>query len=352
MKIKKPLTILLIITVIFISLCILIVRLLSVPKQESENSDLTKFKSADINLSSNNSGFLYSFIPDGSGIIYIEDVKKGSDYEAAKYLFYYLDFKSGKQEKIHEVAFHEDFRGEAPFIYWLDRNLSLLGGQIYLGLCGSENLNGTVLFNLETKEKKLISCVTRSRTEDSKIYFQNFLQFYTDYSKNKQFYNIFKVKYSTQYSNTSYVFVSNNYPIYLFGNYLDDRVYSEEKLVYDEFDRKSLGLLVNKEIQTQEYPHIYDERINSRDRKYYFILKNVDYLGCAAVDCDQKQYLEVYDSNDKLVRKLYLGKIGMGTIGPKYTGYVDFWSNDNKIVLIKNTGTRNQFRIYFIDPEN
>lgn len=351
MNIKKIILILSFFALLIIGIRLVVIPRLGVPIQRSvESSDLDKFESIDIRLSGMNSNLLYSFIPDGSGVIYIEDAKGRNTPESAKYIFYYLNFKKAKKEKIHEVTLHEDFRGELPFIYWLDKDLLLMGAQVYLGLCGPENPSGTALFNLRTKEKIPINCITRGRKENSSIYFQKFLKFYADYSNNKNFYRSYKLKYSTQYSNASYILVDSSLPSYLFGNYIDDRVTSKEKSAYKEFDKISKNALVNKQIQTQTYPQIYDRKIYSREREYYFVLKNVDYQGCAAVDCDQKQYLELYDLNNELIKNLYLGKVGMATIGAAYTGYVDFWSNDNKVVLVKNAGARDWFRLYLISP--
>jgi hypothetical protein len=362
MKIKKSVRIIIIAIFIVLGVLVLIFNfskqkpedngqtIFRFRSQEEEEDDLTTLKSIDLNFQSNNSELFYSFIPDGSGIIYVEDVKRGNTYDSEKYIFYLLNFKDGKQEKIHEVTFYENFEGEKPFVYWVDSDSSILGGQVYLGLCGYENPSGTVLFNTKVKEKILFNCVNRSRTGED--YFQKFSDFYSYYSKNKQFYDIFRIKYSTEYSDTSYVFISNNHPIYLFGNCISDCATTKEKLLYEEFDKNSKDSLTNAEIETKDYPKIYDTKIYSRDKKYYFILKNVDYLGCANVDCPQKQYLEIYNTNGRLIRKIYLGKTGDYNIGPKYTGYVDFWSNDNKIILVKSMGGRSQFKIYFIEPEN
>ena len=128
---------------------------------------------------------------------------------------------------------------------------------------------------------------------------------------------------------------------YIFGNYDDERRYQEEISADEEMSIISKEILTNKDIQKAENAKIY-----SKDRSYYFRLTTVDYLGCAKVDCDQKQYLEIFDSAGKPIKKLYLGKIGMGTIVPRQIGYVSYWSDDNKIVLIRYTG---KYKVYFVD---
>ena len=133
--------------------------------------------------------------------------------------------------------------------------------------------------------------------------------------------------------------MSNDYPIYIINFNFENRFYTfEEQSAYDEFDLNSFDFLVNPDIPTLEYPKIYDRRINSRDSKHYFLL-NLGY----------HRYLAVYSSDNKLVRKLYLGRSNMPSDVPRFTGYVDFWSHDNKIVLIRKTLTPGTYGLYLID---
>jgi hypothetical protein len=327
------------IQILLIAIVIISVGIFIVPPDKEE---VTKFRSVDTNLS------YYSFIPDGSGIIYVDVVGvSGSEtnWEQSKYIFYYLDFKSGSQEIIHEINFNENFHGKIPYIYWLKDNMALLGAQIYMGLCGSENSEeATVIFNLKLREKTPVNCVIASENDE-------FPQFYRNYLDHKQSYTIYRVDYAPRFA--SYVFFSKDNSTYLFSNYLYDGVLNAyASYIYpDEFNKMPLTpLMVNEEFDTSGYyPKQYNKKIFSRDKQYYFIWK----LGFGFLDSPRKNYLEVYNWIGKMIRKIDLGYSGQMTSSPGYIGYVNFWSNENEIVIIPAVAwnNRNQYKIYFIDPE-
>jgi hypothetical protein len=344
MKAKRFVRIFLI-TIVIIFIGIFVVRLITTPDKE----DVTQFKSMDINLSDKNTAFYYSFIPDGSGIIYVDVVgvygPNETNWDESKFLFYYLDFKSGSQEKIHEINFSENFHGKTPFIYWLKDNVALLGVQLHMGLCGIEN-SATVILNLNPREKTPVNCVIGSENG-------GFPQFYRNYLDHKQAYNIYRVDYAPRFA--SYVFYSKDNSTYLFSDYLYDGVLNAYvSFAYPgEFNNMPLTpLMVNEEFDTSGYyPKQYNKKIFSRDKQYYFIWKLVSksLLG----DGPSESYLEVYNSNDKMIKKIYLGYSGQTTFPPSYTGYVNFWSNENEIVIIPNVdwNKRGQYKVYFIDLE-
>ena len=357
-----------VIAVVIICIGVIVMRLRTHPEQAPSfpEEEITKFKSIDINFPGENTILFFSFSPDGSGVIYVEEIFEGHrppKPNKYSFRFYYLDFKSGNQEMIHEIDLEEIESVTAePLIYWLEPNLAFLGGKTYWrGVCESENSNTVALFNLETKEKKPTNCLEKGEIE-SEILFKNLSQFHSDYSKNKQSYKIFKINYYISHTGTGFVFVSNNYPEYFVSYYLDDVYYSEnfpseQSFIYGEFNAASLSPMKNKGIVIDSNNYeVIDKNIFSRDGNYYFKYSYVS-NGCSSLiifcaETTSKKYLEVYDSNSKMIRKVYIGDVGMssGYYSPRYISYVDHWSNDNKIVLIENAGGTNHFKVYFIDP--
>jgi hypothetical protein len=251
----------------------------TLPFDIPETENITNFESVDINLPESYQEFYYSFVPDGSGILYVHMMpRENASDETFRFIFYYLDFASRGTEIIHEA----DFTESTPVIYWRDARIAFLGAERFYGEC---SLNGSINFNLNTNQETPSDCST------------------------------------------------------------------------------GVGLM-NPEVETRDYPHIYtrddlDQRveIHSMDGKYYFLWR-LEY-DCISLIClgevDAKNYLEIYNMNDEMIRRIYLGETGQMTTGPLHTGYVGYWSNTNQIVVIPSTAKRyvdhNDYRAYFIDPE-
>jgi hypothetical protein len=258
------------------------------PVEIPETEDITKFESVDIELSDNSDSFSYSFIPDGSGILYVDAIPvEYSGYLPAKFIYYHLDFKSKHLKVIHEIVIREnDFDQQdtrIPVVYWQGIKTPFLGIGSSYGDCSTDILYDAVTFNLNTNEKTPTACP------------------------------------------------------------------GGVGLTNPEIDTKHPNLI------TRSNPNQYKE-IHSADKQYYFLWKiesDCVFLGCFA-ETATENYLEIYNSEDKMIRKIYLGKTGMTTVGPLYTGYTSFWSNINQIVLIPASGNVNNhshYKIYFIDPE-
>ena len=117
--------------------------------------DVTKFDYFEVVLPQNNM-FFYSLIPDGSGIIYIDAFMNYSDYSEnmSKYFFYYLNFEDKSIRLIHELESDSRF----PVVYWVDPEIAILTRRSG-DYCYDDTLQGTVTFNLETKEKQPAECL-------------------------------------------------------------------------------------------------------------------------------------------------------------------------------------------------
>jgi hypothetical protein len=113
--------------------------------------NVTKFEFVEVG----GNMFSYSLIPDGSGIIYIGSSRIPSTYnDKLKNSFYYLNFKDKSVQLIHELE--SDSR--IPVVYWVDPEIAILTRQS-MGRCYDDTLQGTVTFNLETKEKQPAECL-------------------------------------------------------------------------------------------------------------------------------------------------------------------------------------------------
>lgn len=113
--------------------------------------DVTKFEFVEV-VFPRGGMFSYSIIPDGSGIIYIESTQIPND--KLKNSFYYLNFKDKSVQLIHELESDSRF----PVVYWVNPEVAILTRQSG-GRCYDDTLQGTVTFNLETKEKMPAECL-------------------------------------------------------------------------------------------------------------------------------------------------------------------------------------------------
>ncbi len=144
------------ISIIAISAICIVVFFL--PADIPETEDITKFESVDINLSDQSHSLYYSFVPNGSGILYVDTIfRADANREVSKeYLYYHLDFKSRETRVIHEIDF-PDNDSRSPVIYWQDAGMAFLGAESY-GECSPEFLSDGVKFNVDTNEKTSASC--------------------------------------------------------------------------------------------------------------------------------------------------------------------------------------------------
>ncbi len=117
--------------------------------------DVTKFEFFEVVLPQN-SRFSYSLIPDGSGIIYIDSSQIPSTYnDKLKNSFYYLNFEDKSVQLIHEIE-----SGRALAVFWVNPETAILASQAEWGSCYNDTLQeGTISFNLETKEKQPAECL-------------------------------------------------------------------------------------------------------------------------------------------------------------------------------------------------
>lgn len=256
-----------------------------------ETEDITKFEHIDIDLPDNSYGFYYSFIPDGSGIVYVDSLPlEYSGYQPAKFIYYHLDFKSKHSRVIHEIVIPEiDFNQQVsntPVVYWWSARTPFLGVEGDYGQCTSEFLYDTITFDLDTDKKASAVC-----------------------------------SFGTGGTGLTNPEISTGHP----------------------------------QIFTLSNPKQYKE-IHSADKQYYFLWKiefDCFFLTCLG-EPGAKNYIEIFNANDKMIRRIYLGETGQMSMGPIYTGYVGFWSNTNEIVVIPDVGSWIQpisYKVYFIDPE-
>ncbi|MBC7876048.1 MAG: hypothetical protein H7Y59_02660 [Anaerolineales bacterium] len=331
-----------------------------VEKFLAESAKLEEFESIDINVSSNSIDLYYSLIPDGSGIVFV-DVLQGKDpiQNPSKYIFKYFDFKTRETFEINEIVFNEEYnyRGQHPYIYWLDKNKALIGAQTYIGLCNPNILNSAVIFSPSNDNlQQPIECI--NRTKSNETYDELFNQFYLNYSKDEKTYIIYKVLYKVQYSDASYILINNNGKSYVLGNYIDERVSGKEKLLYTEFDKISLGEMRNVESYT--YPPLKEVTKNhSIYKQYYFtekVLFDCQGLACFGGEWGGHSFIEIYNSFNEKVQTIYLGQSSMmGGAALRPIGYEGYWSDSDQIIILRCSEYREHFcsqlKLFYIDPE-
>lgn len=255
-------------------LMIAIFAVFVLPVDVPQTENITEFEYVDIKLPENSWEFYYSFVPDGSGILYIEGMQASND--KSRFIFHHLDFASRETEIIYE----SDFDESTPAIYWRDTRVAFLSAKRSDGIC---SLNGGVNFNLNTGEKTEANCPGGAG------------------------------------------------------------------LTNPEIDSEHPNII------TRSNPEQYRE-IHSADKQYYFLWK-IEF-DCFLLTClgepSAKNYIEIFNAEDEMIRRIYLGETGQTSIGPNYTGYAGFWSNTNHIVVIPAIGVwmrPMQYKVYFIDPE-
>jgi hypothetical protein len=318
-------------------------------------SDLTSLKSITIDQTSTQNQLSYTFSPDGTGIIYTDQI--GEAGQPTQYDFYRIDFKSGNKEKIHSILFNEDYRGEQPYTHWIDNKKVVIGAHIYLGQCDASNPNGAVIYDFATKQKQSLICVTRGRTDIVGAYEAELSAFYT-FVKSSNDYSVSRFNKETGYSEYSYLVTDNN-KYYLFANYRppwsvgEDPIIQKEKELYGFLEQKAKKELTNDRVVVEFPPHprLEGQKIYSRDKKYYLMFKN-DFSHCPPMlsECSSKQSLEVYNNADERIKNIFMGEYGMGSRYVEHTGYTDFWTNTNDIAVLAPDNT-NQLKLYFVEVE-
>lgn len=322
--------------------------------------DISKFEYLDINSPYGIETFYYSFIPDGSGIIYGYKKWTGyNKYPPLGFTFHFLDFKTKKQSIIYEINFVDEIDQEVyslnPFIYWLSPELVVLGGDKFSGLCGPENSVGLAVFDLKSRKFLPVTYVDSTCSENGELYKQKLIQLYDYLAENNEDLKIFSLNYSTSYSKEAYLFLEGNNTIHVFiDTWSTSSIESDYRLkiitpgsfyINEDID---IGYIRSK------------QRIYSRDKEYYFMFTSAP-SESDLNDSDKinpfretipEEYIEIYSWDDKPIKKVlhdFSGLISSPSAHP--TGYIDFWSYDNKIVLIKAMDGGVYYRVYFIDPE-
>ncbi len=333
----------------------------SVP--EIKVDELSDFDHIDINVSVKfDDSLLYSFAPDGSGIIYAYQ-ERTSKRQTLKYAFYFLDFQTRKQWLINEIDLHDKLELEfsetsnaKPFIAWLNPEVAVLGGEKYSGLCGPENSNGISVFNLQSRELMPVTYVDVSCAETSEIYDQQIAQIYEKYSSNKQNFKVYDIPFWTQHTGEVYVLLTDNGTIYLVGDsgysFLVDAL---QEITPDRFFSND-----NLKIDSSIRYYTYDQRIYSNDEQYFFTFTSAESSDSKCWICliipfretVSDRYMEIYSQDNRLIKKVHHDTLGMIYRPlPEFTGYASFWSNDDKIILIKDMEGGKYYRVYFIDPK-
>lgn len=322
---------------------------------EDRGINLSSLKSIDIEQASTQNQLSYTFSPDGTGIIYTDQI--GQAGQSTQYDFYRIDFKSGNKEKIHSIVFNEDYKGEQPYTHWIDNKKVVIGAHIYLGQCDASNPSGAVIYDFTTKQKQPVTCVTRGRTDIVGAYEAELSAFYT-FVKSSNNYSVSRFNRETGYSEYSYLVTDNN-KNYLFANYRtgipsdEERLDPKEKELYGFLENKARKEYVNDRVVVDFPPHprLEGQKIYSRDKKNYLMFKH-DFSHCPPMlsECSSKQYLEVYNNADIRIKNIFMGEYGMGSRYVEHTGYADFWTSNNDIAVLAPDKT-NQFKLYFVKVE-
>jgi hypothetical protein len=331
--------------------------------------DLSKFEYVDINSPNEIGMFFYSFTPDGSGIIYAYKEWNGHNKNRPLgYTFHFLDFKTKNQWIIHEIDFADEIdqqvsssNNDQYFIYWLNPELVVLGADKFSGLCGPENSIGLAAFDLKSRKNVPVTYVDSACSENSEHYQQEISQLYGYSAENSEDLKIFRFSYSTSYSNEAYLFLEGNDTISVFVDTLSEASL-ESDLHYRLETVTPASFYINENFDVLSRDSIYAKkpRINSRDEKYYFMFtstpsdSDLPWWGKLnpGRESSSEEYIEIYSWDNKPIKKVFYGYSGM-IPNPlaEPTGYIDFWSNDNKVVLVKAMEGGVYYRVYFIDLE-
>ena len=331
--------------------------------------DLSKFEYVDINSSNEIGTFTYSFTPNGSGIIYAYKEWTGHNKKRPLgYSFHFLDFKTKKQWIIHEIDFVDEIDQEAsshnsdqPLIYWLNPELVALGAVKFSGLCGPENSIGLAVFDLKSRKFIPATYVDSACSENSELYQQKISQLYEYSAENNEDLEIFQFIYSTSYSNAAYLFLDGNNTITVFVDSLSESS-NRADLHYwlETITPASFYINENIDAVSSDSIHAQNNKIYSRDGNYYFIFtstpsdSDLNWWGKLNPmrETSSEEYIEIYSWDNKPIKKVPWGYSGMMP-NPlaEPTGYIDFWSNDNKVVLVKAMEGGAYYLVYFIDLE-
>ncbi len=331
--------------------------------------DLSKFEYVDINSSNEIGTFSYSFTPNGSGIIYAYKEWTGHNKKhPLGYTFHFLDIKTKNQSIIHEIDFVDEVDQEVsshnsdqPLIYWLNPELVVLGAVKFSGLCGPENSIGLVVFDLKSRKIIPATYVDSACSENSELYQQKISRLYEYSVGNNEDLKIFQFIYSTSYSNAAYLFLEANNTITVFVDSLSESS-NRSDLHYwlETITPASFYINENIEAVSSDSIHTQNNRIYSKDENYYFMFTS------SPSDSDlnwwrklnpmretsSEEYIEIYSWDNKPIKKVLYGYSGMAPNSlAKPTGYIDFWSNDNKVVPVKAMDGGAYYRVYFIDLE-
>ena len=331
--------------------------------------DLSKFEYVDINSPNEIGMFFYSFTPDGSGIIYAYKEWTGNNKNLPLgYTFHFLDFKTKNQWIIHEIDFADEIdqqvsshNDDQHFIYWLNPELVVLGADKFSGLCGPENSVGLAAFDLKSRKNVPVTYVDSACSENSEHYQQEIGKLYGYSAENSEDLKIFRFSYSTSYSIEAYLFLQGNDTVNVFvDSWSASSLESDLHYQLEKITPASFYINDNIDVVSSDYIHTKKTKIYNRDEKYYFMFtsatsdSDLNWWGKLNPmrETSSEEHIEIYSWDNKLIKKVlysYSGMMPNQLAEP--TGYIDFWSNDNKVVLVKVMEGGVYYRVYFIDLE-